>query len=159
MRLLMLFVLLPLIELFLLLKLADAISGGWTFALVIGTGIVGATLARRQGWGVMQRINQELAANQLPTRSLVDAMMIFVAGALLITPGILTDIVGFSLLIPYCRRFYQAAVLHAFRNHVHFHSNVTVFQQTSTPSQPAPSADGDVIDSYVVSRSETEERP
>ena len=121
-RLILLFVFLPLVELMILLKLAELITGLWTFALVVVTGIIGASLARRQGWSVLRRIQAETQQGQMPTTSLVDAVMIFVAGALLITPGILTDVFGFSLLIPTCRAIYRAHLINWFRNRVEVRS-------------------------------------
>jgi UPF0716 protein FxsA len=163
MRLILLFVLLPMIELMLLLKLADLISGMWTFALVVVTGIVGASLARRQGWGVLNRLQGELKQGQLPTTTLVDALMIFVAGALLITPGILTDLFGFSLLVPFIRRFYRRWLMEWFRTH----STITTYSSASfrrgehPPFRNSTLDDDNVIDSYVVKgeRSEDAERP
>lgn len=124
MRLLLLFVVVPLVELMLLLKLADITTPLWTFCLVVFTGLLGATLARQQGFGVIRRLQDELRSGQMPTTTLVDALMIFVAGALLITPGILTDLFGFSLLVPAIRRVYRAVVVRWFRSHVQVHSNV-----------------------------------
>lgn len=66
--------------------------------------MIGAAFAQQQGLGVLLRLRQETAKGQLPTTTLVDALMIFMAGALLITPGVLTDLFGFTLLIPWCRR-------------------------------------------------------
>ena len=105
--LLLLFICIPLIELALLLYLASVTSIWATLALVVVTGVIGASLARHQGWQTYARIQQELAARRMPTESLLDAAMIFVAGALLLTPGLLTDLFGFSLLVPGCRRFYR----------------------------------------------------
>lgn len=108
--LLLLFVCIPLFELAILLYLAGVTSVGATLLLVVVTGVIGASLARRQGWTTYVRIQQELAEGRMPTESLLDAAMIFVAGAVLLTPGILTDIFGFSLLVPACRRFYRRSV-------------------------------------------------
>jgi len=102
-----LFVLVPLLELVLLLYLAYATHPLWTLGVILVTGMIGAPLAKSQGWRTMRRIQQELAENRMPAESLVDAVMIFVAGALLLTPGLLTDLFGFSLLTPVCRRWYR----------------------------------------------------
>ena len=105
--LLFLFVCVPFLELAILLQLAHMTSVWTTLLLVVVTGVIGASLARRQGWNTYVRIQQEVAAGRMPTESLLDAVMIFVAGAVLLTPGILTDIFGFSLLVPVCRRVYR----------------------------------------------------
>jgi UPF0716 protein FxsA len=90
----------PLIELALLIRLYHATDLLTTLSLVIVTGIVGAALARRQGFEIWRRMQAQLAQGKPPTNELLDGLMILIAGALLITPGILTDIVGFSLLVP-----------------------------------------------------------
>ena len=103
-RLLLLFTVVPLIELVLLLRLAERISWEATLGLILLTGFVGAALARYEGVRCITRIQQKLAAGQLPGDPLLDGLMILVAGALLVTPGVLTDLVGFSLLVPGLRR-------------------------------------------------------
>ena len=148
MRLLLLFIAVPLVELYLLLKLAEWTSGTFTFALVILTGVVGATLARRQGWSVVSRLQRELDAGEMPAQTLVDALMIFVAGALLITPGVLTDGLGFSLLVPACRRLYRRAMLRWLREHV----TVVSSNRSATGSV---FHDDRTIDAEVVSRRES----
>ena len=108
--LILLFIVLPLTELFLLFKLADHIGAEYTFALVIFTGILGGWLARRQGWQVYAKIQADLAAAKIPKESLMDGGMILVAGAFLLTPGVMTDVFGFSLLIPPCRTIYRKLI-------------------------------------------------
>ncbi len=103
-RLLLLFTLVPLTELFLLLWLADKTSWLFTLWLVIFTGVLGAWLARREGLRCLREIQQRIDRGELPTDSLLEGVMILVAGAVLVTPGVLTDILGFSLLIPPFRR-------------------------------------------------------
>ena len=110
-RLIFLFVVLPLAELFLLLEFAELTSAGWAMLLVVLTGLVGYWLARSQGLRTYHRIQSELSAGKVPTDALLDGMMIFLAGALLLTPGILTDLAGFSLLVPLSRSCYRRLVL------------------------------------------------
>lgn len=104
-RLLLLFILVPLAELAILLWIAE-VTDNWLFtlALVIVTGMVGAWLARREGLRCLRQIRRQLARGQLPGDSLLDGLMILIAGALLITPGVLTDLLGFALLVPTIRR-------------------------------------------------------
>ncbi len=99
-RLLLLFTVVPLMELGLLIWIDKQTSLAFTLALVLITGIVGGSLARREGLRCFARFRRETVAGRLPADSLLDGLMILVAGALLITPGVLTDVVGFSLLIP-----------------------------------------------------------
>ena len=100
MRLLLLFVLLPLAELAVLIQVGRAIGLGWTLAIVVATGFLGATLARRQGLRAWGAIQAELASGRVPGSALVDGLLILIGGIVLLTPGILTDLAGFALLLP-----------------------------------------------------------
>lgn len=99
-RLLLLFVALPAVELALLIELGSRFGTLHTLALIVVTGVLGAALARSQGLGVIRQVQAEMATGQLPAASLVDGAIILVAAALLVTPGVLTDAVGFLCLIP-----------------------------------------------------------
>jgi UPF0716 protein FxsA len=147
--LLLLFIVVPFVELALLLKLAE-LTGWWhTLLLVIATGVVGTWLARSQGLRTYRKIQQSLAAGQMPADSLLDAAMIFVAGALLLTPGILTDLLGFSLLFPPTRKLYRGWLVKRFKARFTMHTSF----RTGEPQQ-----ESEVIDSYVVEhRSETDD--
>jgi UPF0716 protein FxsA len=102
-RLLLLFTLVPAIELALLIEVGRRIGTLPTLGLILLTGVVGATLARYQGIAVLRRIQEELGDGRLPAGALLDGVIILIAAALLVTPGILTDAVGFALLIPTTR--------------------------------------------------------
>ena len=97
-RLILLFTLLPLIELSLLLRIGGWLGTGPTVALVIVTGIVGAWLARREGARTWGRVQADLAAGRMPGEELLHALLVFIAGVVLVTPGVLTDAVGLMLL-------------------------------------------------------------
>lgn len=99
----LIFIALPLAELLLLIKIGD-VFGFWTaFWLVIGTGLVGGWAAKFQGAAVLRQIQEELSLGRMPAESLIDGFLIFAGGLLLVTPGVLTDLAGISLLIPYTR--------------------------------------------------------
>ena len=102
-RLLLLFTLVPAIELALLIEVGRRIGTLPTLGLILLTGVVGATLARYQGIAVLRRMQLELAEGRLPAASLLDGVIILIAAALLVTPGILTDAAGFALLVPLTR--------------------------------------------------------
>jgi UPF0716 protein FxsA len=103
-RLALLFVGIPLLELFILIQLGQ-LFGIWpTVGLVIFTGFAGAALARLEGLRTLWRIRGELAQGRLPGEALFDGLAILVGGALLLTPGILTDLLGLSFLLPPTRR-------------------------------------------------------
>ena len=99
-RMLFLFIFLPMVELYLLIMLGSRIGAMPTIGLIVLTGIIGATLARQQGLSVLSKIQREMASGKPPTQELVEGALIVVGGIVLLTPGIVTDIFGFSLLFP-----------------------------------------------------------
>lgn len=109
-RLALLFVIVPLLELALLIEIGQVVGFLPTMALVVFTGITGAWLARVEGLRTLWKLRDDLARGQLPGQAIMDGMSILVGGALLLTPGILTDLVGFSLLLPPTRHAIQRRV-------------------------------------------------
>lgn len=101
--LLTLFIGLPILELALLIRLHGVVGFMPTLLLVLLTGIAGAALVRRQGISILFKIQQEMAAGNLPAPQMMDGIMVLLAGALLVTPGLITDIAGFALLVPFVR--------------------------------------------------------
>lgn len=101
--LIVLFIGLPIVELVLLFELHGMVGFIPTVLLVLITGIAGAALVRRQGLSTLLTIQQELNIGNLPAPQMMDGVMILIAGTLLVTPGLITDVVGFSLLIPFVR--------------------------------------------------------
>jgi UPF0716 protein FxsA len=102
-RIVLFIVLVPLIELVLLSQLLHRTGLLPTLCVVLLTGIVGISLARQQGSGAWRAIQRQMRNGGTPSKEILDGVMILFAGAFLITPGLLTDIVGFSLLIPRIR--------------------------------------------------------
>ncbi len=117
-RLLLLFVVLPAVELGLLIEVGSRIGTAATLLLIVVTGIVGASLARRQGLGVISRVQRETAEGRMPAGTLVDGVIILLAGALLVTPGILTDAFGFLCLVPAFRRRVKREAIRRFERAV-----------------------------------------
>ena len=109
-RLLLLFTVVPFIELTILLEVGQYIGVSSTLLIIILTGIVGAALARVQGFTVLQRIRQDIQMGRMPTDPLIDGLFILSAALLLLTPGFLTDLVGFFLLSPFGRNFLRRRV-------------------------------------------------
>lgn len=102
-RLMVLFIIVPLVELILLIKIGKLIGAANTILIVIITGIVGAAFARQQGAGVLMSIRNSLARGEIPGAQMLHGVMILVGGIFLITPGFLTDLAGLLLLIPFTR--------------------------------------------------------
>ncbi len=96
----LLFLIVPLAELYLILKVGDAIGIWWTILLLVADSLLGSWLLRSQGRTVWRRFNEILAQGRVPHREVIDGVLIIFGGAFLITPGFLTDIVGLVLLVP-----------------------------------------------------------
>ncbi len=117
-RLLLLFTLVPLAELYLLLVIGRQLGLLSTLGLVFLTGLLGAWLARQQGLRTLTRLQSELAAGRMPGQTLIDGVLILIAGAVLLTPGLLTDIAGFALLTPVIRTALRKTLARRFRARV-----------------------------------------
>ncbi len=102
-KLFLLFTIVPIIELTLLVKIGMEIGIYYTVLLVLGTAFIGAYMAKMEGLGVIVRFQRNMLEGIFPAEEMIDGAMLLVAGALLITPGILTDVVGFLLVIPSTR--------------------------------------------------------
>ena len=127
-RLLLAFTLVPLAELYLLLLTGRYLGPVATIALVVVTGFLGAALAKSQGTRAFARVQREMQAGQMPTEALLDALLIFVAGAVLLTPGLLTDLLGFFLLLPAGRRVVRETVASRIRRRFEKRGNVLVIE-------------------------------
>ncbi len=102
-RLLLLFTLVPLVEMYLLIQVGSRIGAEITIILVVFTGGMGALLARMQGFRVVGEIRERLRQGRLPADELLAGGLIVAGGLLLVTPGFLTDAVGLALLLPIVR--------------------------------------------------------
>ena len=106
-KLFLCFTLIPVIELYLLINLGSVIGGFNTVLLVILTGFAGAWLARMEGLNTMFKVRQNLNQGIMPAEELLDALIILIAGLVLITPGLITDVLGLMLLWPYTRNRFK----------------------------------------------------
>ncbi len=142
-RLMILFLVVPIVELTLLMMLADATNWKVSLALVLFTGVTGAWLVKHQGWRTMRRVQEELRAGHLPGDALFDGVLVLAAGLLLLTPGVLTDLTGILLLIPFTRAIAKRRLADWFRKHFKIQSIVTAATASAT------SARADVDDSQT----------
>lgn len=115
----LLFIVVPIIDFTLLFKIGSYLTFWPTLGLCLATGIGGAALARWQGFNTLARIQQSLSQGQMPAGALGEGALILVAAALLMTPGFITDAIGFSLLIPPIRRLYLTLLTRYFRSRIH----------------------------------------
>lgn len=107
-RLLFLLTIVPFVELYFLIRLSGAIGFSNTLLLVIVTGVVGAWLLRKQGHSILMEIQQQTRQNKLPSDAIAKGFMTFVGGLLLLTPGVLTDAIGLSLIFPLTQLFWKS---------------------------------------------------
>lgn len=99
----LLFLVVPFVELFVLIQVGQLIGALPTIALLVIVSVVGAWLVKREGLGVVRRAQEQVRRGQVPATELVDGILILFAGALLLTPGFFTDLLGIALLIPVVR--------------------------------------------------------
>jgi len=98
------FLLVPIVEIYLLIKVGSVIGALPTVFMVVFTAVLGAFLLRVQGFATLAQFQRNLAEGQLPATTLIEGALLLLAGALLLTPGFFTDTVGFVLLVPPLRR-------------------------------------------------------
>jgi len=147
-KLFLLFTVLPLIDLYLLLRIGDAIGGLATIALVLVTGALGAMLARAEGLRVVRDFQDAMARGVMPRDGVLSGALLLVGGALLVAPGVLTDAFGLLLLIPFTRRR-LAAVLAVRMQRAIERGSIRVVQtrfDSRGPGSAPRGAQGDVID-------------
>jgi UPF0716 protein FxsA len=128
------FLAVPIIEIYLLIQVGQVIGALWTILLVVMTAVIGVWLLRIQGLSTLMRAQQKMQTGELPAREMLEGMGLVVAGALLLTPGFFTDVVGFLLLFPPTR--------------IWLVSRMAAKMVVSSPmgSQPGQSSQNNVID-------------
>lgn len=126
MRLILLFTTVPLIELLILLRLNRYIGLGYTLGIVLLTGVVGAYLSKSQGKLIWFRIRHDLSEGRMPGDDLINGLCVLVGGAMLLTPGILTDAAGFFLVIPGTREIAKAFVKNKLKERID-NGNTTIY--------------------------------
>jgi UPF0716 protein FxsA len=104
-KLILLFTVVPIIELYILIQIGNQIGALNTILLVFITGVVGAFLAKSEGSHIIRNIKKDMAGGKMPADELINGLCVLIGGALLLTPGIFTDVFGFVLVIPFTRIF------------------------------------------------------
>ena len=144
---LLLFIGVPILEIAVFIQAGDLIGLWPTIAVVILTGIAGTILLRVQGFGVLRRIQEQSDQGKAPVFELFKGLCLLVAGLLLLTPGFVTDSVGFLLFLPPFRKLMAQAIASRVRVH-----GASAFAFRAGPGGPRPGGrpggpgDGDVID-------------
>ncbi len=134
--LLLLFLALPIAEIYVIIQVGNSIGVVPTLFLLILDGLAGAALARWQGRNAWERFNRALAAGRVPAKETFDGAMIILGGALLLAPGFITDVIGFALLIPPTRALLRGIVTRVARRRVSFTG--TVFGPPPPAGRPPP---------------------
>jgi UPF0716 protein FxsA len=137
-----LFLLVPLIEIYFLIQVGSVIGAAWTVFLVVATAVIGAGLLRWQGFNTLQRAQASLAQGQLPAIAMLEGVALLLSGAMLLTPGFFTDTVGFILLVP---MFRQAIIKHILAS-----GQFSIHGQTTRTHSQHGYRDSSVIEGEVV---------
>ncbi len=124
--LILLFTVIPVVELALLIHIGGYIGAWNTVAIVILTGIAGALLARAQGFSTLYRIQQNVNSGTMPGDEILSGIMILFGGLLFLTPGFITDFIGFFMLIPYTRNLLKQQVSRKLQKMINDGRSITV---------------------------------
>lgn len=149
--LLILFTVIPAIEIYLLFTIGAKIGGMNTLFVVIATGILGATLAKSQGLSILNRMQVNLAKGEVPADQFIHGLLVFGGGLLLLTPGFLTDVLGLSMVMPGTRNMIAHFMKSFFHKYVQTGGNGAFFTSTNMNSssfdfkgQDTPKADEEI---------------
>tara|TARA_R110000850_G_scaffold66894_11_gene148484 strand:+ start:4433 stop:4924 length:492 start_codon:yes stop_codon:yes gene_type:complete len=145
-RLLILFITIPILELCIFMLLGSKIGIPTTLGIIVITAFLGAYLTKSQGLKALTRYQQAITEGKLPHEEVMDGLMILIAGAVLLTPGFLTDAIGFALLFPPVRDVVRGIVGESLKNRVSV-AGQTANPPTGTPSGPQViNVEAEVID-------------
>ena len=137
-RLFLLFTVIPLLELWLLMYVSDAVGLSATIAMVLSTGMLGAALARREGTRAISSWQESLARGETPKEGIASGLLILVGGIFLVTPGVLTDVAGLALLLPPLRRVLANMLVNRVGNKLHVQQIHPIsFESARDPQQGA----------------------
>jgi UPF0716 protein FxsA len=141
----LLFIVMPIVEITLLIKVGESIGVWNTVGLVLLSAFIGVNMLRYQGLSTLARAQQRANAGEIPGREMVEGIVLAVGGALLVTPGFVTDVIGFSCLIPYTRRAFANALISRFTV-VAMHHQSGPF--TESPFEPRETPGDDSAQGY-----------
>lgn len=145
---LLLFIAIPFAEIMLLLKVSQYIGALTTVALVLLTAFIGVSLLKKQGLSTLSRFQQRLQSGQIPAQEMVEGMVIAFSGALLLTPGFITDTIGFTCLLPPVRTLIAKRILKSGSGFIGMStfSSQSGFGRSGNPFNNGSNVDGETID-------------
>jgi UPF0716 protein FxsA len=157
-KLLLLFILVPVTEIYLFFTVGGKIGVPTTIGIVLLTAFIGANLARRQGQLTMQKFKHATGEGRVPHEEVMDGIMIIIAGALLLTPGFLTDAIGFSLLVPSIRTMVRKYATERLKNNIKIvgvsPSSPSPAPENESPPErsKSPRSKGKIIDAEIIDK-------
>ncbi|MDC8829425.1 FxsA family protein [Alteromonas sp. chi3] len=158
--LLLLFIIMPIAEISLLLQVGDLIGGWNTIGLIVITAFVGAYLVRQEGLSTLQAAQAKMAQNQVPGNEMLEGLLLMIAGVLLVTPGFITDIVGFTFALPFSRKFIAARAAKHLTVHTVGGAQQRTYQHyTGDTRTSGQDADGETIEGEYVDKSANDDSP
>lgn len=141
-----LFIIIPIIEIFLFMRIGALIGIAPTLGMIVLTAVIGVSMLKMQGLSTLQRAQNNLQENKLPATELVEGIILLLCGALLLTPGFFTDTVGFLMLVPNIRRAAAKTIIKKGKFQFMNGSGFSGFSTDQERQSPNDSQDGDVID-------------
>ena len=139
------FVIVTLLEIYVLVSVGESIGGFSTILLVIITALIGSTLLKQQGWSTMAKAQNAMANGQTPAFEMMEGVVILISGVLLLTPGFITDILGLLGLMPWSRAYFIDRILSKNAEKV-FSQNNTVFIHKSHTTEDKKPKKNDAIE-------------
>lgn len=146
-----LFLVVPIIEIYLLIKVGSYIGILPTIALVVLTAVIGASLLRSQGMQTYLRFNQSLSEGRMPANEILEGVALLIGGALLLTPGFFTDLIGFFCLLPITRQPVVAFIVNRFNPMSRMNMRGIVYPPSGSPPSNKP---GNVYEGKVTNHSD-----
>jgi UPF0716 protein FxsA len=143
-NLLFLFTVIPLVDLFLLVYIGQIIGFWETVLIVLATGVSGAFLARSEGVFLLQRIQRDIANGLMPKKDLINGFFLVIGAVLLVTPGVITDLVGFLLIMPGSRDIIRIIVTSRIQKHINIRTVSFKSNPQEHPSDNIIDAEGTV---------------
>ncbi len=137
-----LFILIPIIEIFLFMRIGALIGIAPTLGMIVLTAIIGVSMLKIQGLSTLQRAQNNLDENKLPATELVEGIILLLCGALLLTPGFFTDTIGFLMLVPHIRRSVAKIIIEKGKLHIASGSGFSGFSTHQQHSED----NSDIID-------------
>ena len=129
-----LFLVIPIIEIYFLIKVGEVIGAWPTIFLVVATAVIGAALLRQQGLSTLARLQSNMSQGKIPAQEMVEGVLLAVGGALLMTPGFVTDAIGFLCLLPFSRKFIAGKIME--RSAISINARMGGFAQGASHHSP-----------------------